>query len=230
MDYEKQKNYLSPYFKKKLNQISRLRCGRKGELLDVGCALGFFLEIAKKKGWEVIGFDISPYAAKAVRKKGIKAKSGELSKAKFDKDSFDIVTVFQTVEHMSKPVKFLEEVKRVLKSGGFVVLTTPDIKGVLPSLLGEKWFGWKNETHLLHFSKESLAFLLKKAGFKNIRIKTDNPVWVSLEEIAVLMYHHYPNRITKLFNNVTQALPGRLKNLIFIPQIGVQSLTASAEK
>ncbi len=230
MDYEEQKKYFAPYFGKRLEQIDKLQRGKKGKLLDIGCAFGHFLEIAKNGGWDVVGLDISSYAVKKIAKKGIKAIASELSKAKFSSGYFDVVTIFQTIEHDPDPVSLLGEIYRVLKPGGKLLLTTPDQKGVLPKFLGRKWHGWNVEAHLYWFDKKSLKFVLKKTGFKKIKIEKDIPIWSSLVDISEALKVRYPGAVTKFIFDLVNLLPDWIKQAIIVPQMPLRELLAISEK
>jgi SAM-dependent methyltransferase len=229
-DYEEQKRYLTPYFKKKLKQINKLQKERRGNLLDVGCALGHFLEIAKDDGWDVVGLDISSYAVKEIAKKDIKAIANELSKAKFKTGCFDVVTIFQTIEHDSDPGGLLDEIYRILKPGGKLLLTTPDQEGMLPSFLGKRWHGWEIEPHLYWFSRKSLKFVLDKAGFKKTRIEKDTLLWSSLEDISGALKVRYSSFMTRFIFYLVNLLPNRVRQAIVIPQIPLRELLAISIK
>lgn len=224
-DYEQQKRFLISYFEKKLKQIAKLKGEKRGKLLDIGCALGYFLESAKKDGWEVVGLDISPYAVEAVRKGGVKAVEGFLYEAGFERNSFDVITIFQTIEHDPNPVNLLSEIYRILKPGGILLLITPDQKGMLPTLLGKKWHGWQVEAHLFWFDKQSLQFALKKAGFRNIEIKKDILIWGSLMDIFEAIKMRYPNLVTKTAFAIISWLPRSIRQIAIIPQIPLRGLS-----
>ena len=228
--YEKQKDILLPYFNKRLRQIDKLRDEKKGKLLDIGCAEGFFLEIAKKDGWEVFGIDISEYAIKALKKKGIKGHLGNLKNAKFRNNTFDAVTIFQTIEHDSNPVSLLKEIHRILKPGGMILLTTPGQKGLLINLLGKKWHGWQVEGHLLWFNKKNLELGLKKAGFIEQRVYWGDRPFSSLLDTFEAIYYRYPNFITEYFNKVIKKFPACISEALIVPPIDLWGLSATAIK
>jgi SAM-dependent methyltransferase len=145
---------------------------RDGRLLDVGTGFGFFLAEMKKRGWEVMGIEISQKAldfAKDVF--GLAIHAGPLEKATLAGNYFDAVTGFYVIEHLPHPMAFLKECYRILKPGGLLLLryphTTP-IKNLL------KLFGIKNRlydlpAHLSDFSPKVIQRCLEKIGFGNCR-------------------------------------------------------------
>lgn len=140
----------------------------RGRLLDVGCALGFFLEAAMERGWQVEGIDISAHAADyATHHLGIDVRCGMLEEAGFPASSFDVLTAWDVVEHVPDPVEFLRTCHDLLRPGGLMVLTTPDVGSLVAKLTGPRWMGFKlAEEHLYYFSRQTLAVALRNAGFK----------------------------------------------------------------
>ncbi|MBN2452699.1 MAG: class I SAM-dependent methyltransferase [Candidatus Omnitrophica bacterium] len=98
----------------------------KGTLLDIGCAIGTFLNIARGRGWNARGSEISEFAAGYARDKhGLDVVSGEFDKTKFGNEKFDVVTLWDVIDHSEDPVTFLNDAASLLKPGGYLfVLTT----------------------------------------------------------------------------------------------------------
>jgi len=112
-------------FSNKIKKIEELRGAEKGKILDVGCAMGMFLEIARKRGWEVFGVEISEYAGGYARKQfGLNVCCKELPEANFPDNYFDIITMWDTIDHSEHPSELLFEVNRILKDNGLLVLAT----------------------------------------------------------------------------------------------------------
>lgn len=142
---------------------------KNGKLLDIGCAFGFFLESASKKDYDVYGVELSSYSSKIAKDKfGAKIFSGQLEKAEFPDQYFDIISMIDLLEHAPDPLNFIKEVKRILKLEGILVVITPDTSSFSRKLLGSKnWFHYKLE-HLFYFNKKSISFLMKKFNFEVI--------------------------------------------------------------
>lgn len=157
--------------------LDRITPGPGGKLLDVGCAMGVFLDLAQKRGWKVQGVELSAYASQYAREKfGLTVHNGTLEGAAFPDASFDAVTAWDVLEHLADPVSFLKEVKRVLKPGGLVFVETVHYKSLANAvghLIYIVTFGkvqWPlyrlyGIHHIYYFSKRSMRELLKSTGF-----------------------------------------------------------------
>lgn len=180
------------YFRQKLDLIEE-KISRRAKILDVGCSLGFFLDEARKRGLETWGVEISDYPATfAQNKLKLNVFKGALKKAKFKQNFFDVVTIFQTIEHFPNPRESLEEVGRILKSGGLLVITTPDIESFYTKLLGKKSFQFDHQEHLFYFCRKTLTKLLEKAGFRKIVIKRDSVWFMLVDDVLERFNHFYP--------------------------------------
>jgi len=201
------------YFGKKVDQIEK-RAGKKGRVLDIGCATGFFLEMAQKKGWKAVGTDISDFALRYCRKRGLEVKKGIISELKF-KEKFDVVVSFQTIEHEQNPLEHLVSIYKTLKPKGLLVITTPDHNVWSRKLLGRSWFGYKHHEHLFFLNKKSLKIMLEKSGFSWTEFfKDDQRVFkVGLYLKRINLY--YPNPLVKKITNVVNRVIGNFSVVPF---------------
>jgi SAM-dependent methyltransferase len=153
---------------------------QQGKLLSIGCGLGFDLVAALKLGWEVHGLEVSEFASDFCSKRyGIKISTGSLEDMEFPKDYFNMVTFWDSLEHMLSPHRALEIVNRWLKKDGIVVLRMPNIEGLFPVILrpfsgvmGE-WRHPEPPLHLYEFGKSTISKLLAKTGFNVNEIISD---------------------------------------------------------
>ena len=156
-----------------LNQLAVLGT-RQGKLLDVGCLWGSFLGSAHQSGFDVTG--VEPFGKAAIYVREIlklNASQGTLRSAGFPSESFDVVTILDVIEHLTDPVTELKEAYRVLKPGGLLVVSTPNVNSLIPSivnterrLLGRDWFPFDNPPwHLWGFTKRSITSCVENAGF-----------------------------------------------------------------
>ena len=100
--------------------------GGQGRLLDVGCATGYCLRAARERGWEVLGVDISEFAAQyAASQYGLRVVAGRLQDLECPDDHFDAVTMWDLLEHVLDPTGELLQANRVLRPGGVLALSTP---------------------------------------------------------------------------------------------------------
>lgn len=120
-------SYFSPITRKRyeewLDMFEPFR--KKGNILDIGCGYGFFLEVAKEKGWNVFGLEVSERASEDCKSKGITMFSGELKDAPFTPESFDIIISIEVIEHLIDPDGFLRGAHKLLREGGGMYVTTP---------------------------------------------------------------------------------------------------------
>jgi ubiquinone/menaquinone biosynthesis C-methylase UbiE len=143
----------------------------KGKLLDVGTAGGSFLAVAKRNGWQVNGIEPNKWLCKWCKKHyGITIKQGTLEKNLFEKNSFDLVTLWDVLEHVSNPTDTLKRVNKLLKKNGALVVNYPDIDSAIAKLMRRKWF-FILTVHLYYFTPKTIKKLLEKCGFKVVFLK-----------------------------------------------------------
>ena len=137
-------------------------------VLDVGAAAGFFVEQARAVGYDARGVEPSGWASGFARDElGQPVDTGMLEAQRYADASFDVVTMWEVIEHLPDPRAFLAEVSRVLAPGGTLAFSTPDAGSPAARLSGRRWLGWyKVPEHLWYFDKPSLRRLLAEAGFQ----------------------------------------------------------------
>ncbi|MBF0557412.1 MAG: class I SAM-dependent methyltransferase [Nitrospirae bacterium] len=151
-------------FRKRIKEIKRLRF--PGSLLDIGCGAGFFLKLAADEGYNVSGVELSQWACEYARKTfALNVINGELKDAGFAPDTFDVITLWHIVEHVSDPVKFLMEVNRLLKKDGLLVVEVPNIRSVAAKLAGTNWELMAPKEHFFYFDLHTMSRLLQMTGF-----------------------------------------------------------------
>lgn len=155
----------------RVQRVERLRVP-PGRLLDVGCGTGDFLRVARARGWQGSGTELSPYAVRAAAADGLEVVGGELWEAGLPPATFDVVTCWHVIEHVGDPRRLVREICRVLKPGGWLVLATPNVddrifraayhlaRGRRPPLFEAD----ERELHLFFFSAASLRRLVESVG------------------------------------------------------------------
>lgn len=164
--------YLSPITIKNYNQLlDEFEPYRKSnKLLDVGCGMGFFLEAAKQRGWEVYGTEYSPKAIEINEKKGIKMIAGQLLSDNFPEKDFDVITSFEVIEHINNPLEEIHHIYSLLRSKGLFYCTTPNFNSLLRYYLKENYNVINYPEHLSYYTKKTLTNLLTKNGFKKLKV------------------------------------------------------------
>jgi len=162
-----------------LNFIHRFAPNR-GKILDVGCATGVFLNMAKNAGWETYGIDINRQAIEYARQVyKLAVKISDSPESSFQKSYFDVVTMFDSIEHVPNPLSTLQEANNVTRPNGLLVITTPNIDGLFPKftyfLFGKTFGIWEHPTppgHIYQFSNLTIEKLLRKANWQMIGYRT----------------------------------------------------------
>ncbi len=144
-----------------------------GRLLDVGCAMGFFIDEVAKRGWQVEGLDVSAFAVQYVRERfGHVAHHGSLTEVPLEAGKYDLITMWDVIEHVPDPTAYVRRAAQLLRSGGILELATPDIGSLPARLTGKRWIGYKlSEEHVYYFSVKTLTRLLEEAGFEVAHIR-----------------------------------------------------------
>ena len=155
-------------FSERLNTIENHV--KKGSLLDVGCSIGTFMEVAKRKDWDVFGVDLNKDAIRDCRKKGLKVELKDINLYKNNK-KFDLINMSDLIEHVISPTKTLQKCRELLKDEGFIFISTPDFGSILARIMKERWFHVWPKEHLYYFNKKTMRKLLEKTGYEIVFIK-----------------------------------------------------------
>jgi 2-polyprenyl-3-methyl-5-hydroxy-6-metoxy-1,4-benzoquinol methylase len=140
------------------------------DLFEIGCAYGFFLDEAKQLIQSASGIDISTEAVRfAAQERGLDAFQGDYLNVNIGRQ-FDIIAMWDTVEHLKYPHLFIEKIARDLKPGGLLALTTGDIGSLVARLQGRYWRLIHPPTHLHYFSAATISELLLRKGFEVLHL------------------------------------------------------------
>ena len=155
-------------FQQRLQRILVWR--RSGSLLDVGCERGFFLEAARRH-FEVYGVETNSNTAEQARRVGADVFNGTLREANYPDAAFDVVTAFHVIEHVDSPRVQLQEMFRILKPGGLLVVETPNIDNMWFRVFRSRWRQFIHD-HYFFFDPRTMALLLKSVGFTPLEVST----------------------------------------------------------
>jgi len=182
---EKIKSYREGIFLRFLAKAIKGKVG--GRLLDVGCGYGAFLKLAKDQGWEVYGVELSPDACQYTRKNfSLNVFCGDLKEASFPKNHFDVVTLWNVLDHTTNPSEQLLETKRILKDNGLIFIRLPNFlfqkkSRRIGEVFDKLFLGHTNlsprisVSHLYAFTPCSITNLLESIRFPIFRVRNAPP-------------------------------------------------------
>jgi SAM-dependent methyltransferase len=147
-----------------LDEIARI-AGGKGKLLDIGTAAGAFVAAARSQGWDAEGCEPNKWLAEwGARHYGITIRQGSVYGQPYQRQSFDVVTLWDVIEHTPNPRQMLDRCRDLLKPGGVLVVNFPDIGSWIAWGMGRRWL-FLTSVHLFYFDRSTMRRMLESAGF-----------------------------------------------------------------
>ena len=156
--------------KMRANEIINFR--KAGEILDIGCGRGIMLKYMKDRGWKIKGIEFSEDTgsiAKRILKEDLYIGTEAITR--FRDETFDVIVIDYVLEHLSKPYEILQEVNRVLKKNGLLIVSVPNMASLQAIWSRKEWFHLDVPKHLYHFSTDTLSELLTKTKFSIVKRK-----------------------------------------------------------
>lgn len=151
--------------RKKIKWIEKFQNG--GKICDVGCANGDFLfEVQKDNKWNAFGVEPSESAAKLAKARNLRIETGFLGEDTFEGEKFDVVTMWNVIEHLGDPLATLRQINRKLNPRGWLVFTTPIVGTIGSWFFGRHWMGYELPRHFYVFSEQVLEQYMQKCGFE----------------------------------------------------------------
>ncbi|MCK4351977.1 class I SAM-dependent methyltransferase [candidate division WOR-3 bacterium] len=152
--------------KKYAKFVARI-CDNNKRILEIGCGNGKFLIALRKSSKSALfGVEPSQTAVSQIKEEsGINVFPGVVKEAHFPDNYFDMVIMFQVIEHLPNPRSTLEEVHRILKRYGYVICSTPNVDSTEFNFFGKYWYGLDIPRHLYFYSEKTLNRLLYQSGF-----------------------------------------------------------------
>lgn len=146
-------------------------CPLQGRILDIGCGGGEQSWPWRRAGWEVFGFDLSLEAVRRAQSHHhLPACVARASQAPFREHSFNVITLYSVLEHVSNPLQVVQEAARLLRPGGVVVILVPNIVSFQARFLRSFWYALDVPRHLVHFTPNTLEALLEQAGLDIVHL------------------------------------------------------------
>lgn len=171
-----------------------------GELLDVGCATGLFLDAARRLGgWDVQGVEPNKNAAQFGRRQlGLDIKRGTFAEADFGRRRFDVITMWDVLEHLRHPTAALEKATQLLKEEGVLFARVPHLEGIGARLFGRYWAGLDAPRHLHVFPRDVLTEMLSNVSL----VPLSWQCWGSYHISALSMQFWLQDRASSVMRNL----------------------------
>ena len=187
-------------FYRALKSLSSHIPGGGARVLDIGTAGGAFLDAAKRFGYKAVGLEPSAYLVKQGKERGLDMEQGTIDNHTLEKASFDMVCLWDVLEHVTDPKEALSKIKDLLKPDGILLINYPDIGTRMAKMAGRR-FWWILSSHLQHFTRDSMRQIYDRTGFETILFKS---YWQTLqfgylESMAI----HYKIPLSKVLKKLT---------------------------
>ncbi|NSW55052.1 MAG: class I SAM-dependent methyltransferase [Armatimonadetes bacterium] len=164
-------NYQLRTARKTRSAARRIRIIRRyvpsGRLLDIGCGVGETLIAARDAGFEPVGLDVGKYPVEHCRGLGFEVHRASITRTGLPDDSFDVVTMWDVIEHIPRTSEGLREVRRILKPGGLAAIITPSCEYLRAHLWRQTYRGYRGnwaKTHLVYHHSRTLDRVLRECG------------------------------------------------------------------
>lgn len=166
--YEREREGRELTFQKHLQAMEKTWGeGKRGRMLDVGAYIGVFVEVARQRGWDAWGLEPSAWATQAARQRGLPMLEGTLDSPELQDQYFDVITLWDVIEHVDDPQGELRKAYQRLNPGGMVVVHTMDIDSWIAKLMGARW-PWFMDMHIHYFSQKTMRQMLEQIGYRVI--------------------------------------------------------------
>jgi 2-polyprenyl-3-methyl-5-hydroxy-6-metoxy-1,4-benzoquinol methylase len=154
-------------FENILRDIKKIT-NKKGKLLDVGCAVGQFLDTFKKENWKTYGIELNDFERKISQKKKHVVYNKKIEDDFLPKEHFDLVSILEVLEHVYDPLKVIKSISRITKKNGLLIIIVPNVESLAASIMQSRCNMFLGMSHITMFSPHTLKLLVEKFSFKQI--------------------------------------------------------------
>ncbi len=200
--YYRERNHLDPYLSEAIKMFI-IKYNLK-KIIDVGCGAGHLVKYLNNQGCYTVGCDPITQAVKMAHKinpsnKIIQASANNLP---FSEESFDLITAISLIEHLEEPdvELFFHSAYNILRPGGFIFLITPNYFSPFRLILGKKWFGYKDPTHITFFNPLQLKNMLGNSKFVNITTSFKSPKNIDYNPNLPIFMEKWPISLKNFIN------------------------------
>ena len=143
-------------------------------ILDIGCGAGFMLDFLSNNDYKVAGIELSPWGHQiATKKLGLDVKNSRIEDLDPPRTKFDIITMYDVIEHTTQPSETLRSIRKWLAKDGKIVMNLPNLDSFISRAAGKHWNKLTPPDHTFHFNKPSITYLLNRSGFKVLNVATN---------------------------------------------------------
>ncbi len=183
-------------FRRRLHTLRA--AGARGKLLDVGCATGALLREARALHFDPSGLEPSQETAAIARERSqCPVQTLSLEAAVFARATYDVIVMFDVLEHVADPVAAATKLRRALKPGGIFAVTVPDYGGWWARASGRYWPMITPWEHLVYFTRETVRATLHAAGLEGVHFhQARTPMsWGSMARHVPLLHRFVPRSL-----------------------------------
>ncbi|QTL96941.1 methyltransferase domain-containing protein [Iocasia frigidifontis] len=216
-NYLEDKPNILKFVKKRFATIHKYK--KPGKILDIGCAMGFYLEYAQKVGWDVYGIEISEYAANYAKELlgNRKVYNKAIEDIKFKKNYFDVITMWLVFEHMVDPISTLKKIFKWLKPDGILGIKVPNGDGITFRSNLNKWIIQHPADHYCDYTPDTLERIMSQIGFELLEYETEG---IYLERLTDKEAWLKSNEIIDFYNNTAKKVNIGDSLVMFFKKIG----------
>ena len=185
-----EKGYRYHLLKNEASKVLKFTGRNAGRVLDIGCGTGDRLDVWRSKGFEAYGVETSPSADYARDHLKLNVVRGDLFSAHFPDQFFDLVMLYNVLEHTHSPGAVCQEVHRILKKNGCLIIQVPNKDSLQGKIFGKRWAAFDVPRDLYYFSIKTLQNLLEEIGFRVFKVDHFMNWW------------HPPTLVISLFPNL----------------------------
>jgi len=167
-NYVADRRVIQKNLRRRLSVLQRfINWEKHNHLLEIGCAYGFFLDLVRERFKFAVGLDISEDGIRYARERlGVNAYQVDFLQYDCSHRMFDIVCMWDTIEHIRDPHLYIEKISSIVPKDGLLALTTGDIDSLLARLQRDRWRMIHPPTHIHYFSRRTIERLLRQYGFE----------------------------------------------------------------
>lgn len=194
---------LSMFYNLRASRWMRVKPEKGGKVLEIGCGPGLMLAAFHRNGWRVLGIERNEAVAAAARRAlGLEIISAAVEELPMDAQ-FDLIVMFQVLEHIGGPLQLLIECAKRLAPGGRLIINVPNFSSWQSRFAGPKWLHLDVPRHVVHFTPQTLATTLERAGLRLVELR-----FTSMEHDPYGWVESTVNLLTGRCNTLTRFLMG----------------------